>query len=112
MPEKRKYQRVKIEGQVNGKLVLASEMEILDLSLGGVHFLCTKRILTNSRCIIKLKFADNNLSLSGRAVRSVFKGTKKIDGESMPVYEVALEFENLSEFKTNALKRLIEDLRT
>lgn len=87
-------------------------IQVHNLSLGGVHFTCTKRVATNSTCTIHLKFNDQNITLSGNVVRSVFRGTKKIKNESVPLYEVAMEFRNLNAGKTEILRSIIDFLDT
>ena len=110
MAEKRRYKRVSVDGRIDGKVVLASEIDIIDISLGGIHFTCTKRILTNSKCVINLKHGNRIMAFSGNVVRSIFKGTKTSGTENMPLYEVAMEFTRLSDDRIDFLKALIDSL--
>lgn len=112
MAEKRKHERIGVDGKVDGKVILASEIKIRDLSLSGVHFTCTKRVLTNDRCTISLRHQDTTIALNGKVIRSVFKGAKKSMAGNVPVYEVAMEFRELTDNTKETLKHIIDALNT
>ena len=85
---------------------------IIDLSLGGVHFTCTKRVMINSICTINLQHKDKAIGVKGKVVRSIFVGTKKIKTARVPVYEIAMEFPDLPENKLDILKIIMESIDT
>ncbi|GBD98940.1 MAG TPA: PilZ domain-containing protein [Nitrospirae bacterium] len=110
MAEKRRHDRINNDGKLLGKVILASEMEIIDISRGGIRFKCTKRISTNSKCHINLKCGDKTIPMTGNVVRSAFRGTTEVGAENFPVYEVAMEFDNMSDEKKEFLKNIIDSL--
>jgi hypothetical protein len=69
--------------------------------------------MTNSICTINLQHKDKVIGVKGKkVVRSIFVGTKKIKTESVPVYEIAMEFPDLPENKLDILKKIVESLDT
>lgn len=110
MIEKRRHKRVKAEKAVGGKVLLSSDIELIDISLGGIHFVCSKRLTTNSVCTIALSSGSEKISLRGTIVRSIFRGVRDSQKDKHPVYEIAMEFANLSDHQINCLNRIIESL--
>jgi hypothetical protein len=104
--EKRKNVRIKICGDVKCKMILATAIDIIDLSLDGVRFISSRRVNTNSICTIKISRDDYFLNLKGQVVRSMLKKTTEEEGNVIPLYEVAMNFIKLD---AQIMKRL-EDL--
>jgi len=102
--EQRKNKREAVHGNVRGKIVLIEHLEILDLSLSGIRFNCLKKVDTNN--IHRIKIEKNNISINvkGKVVRSILK---KLQEKNIPVYEIAMNFENLSEDEKISLEKLI-----
>lgn len=102
--------RVEVNGQVSGRMVLVEYLEILDISMTGIRFNCMRRIDMN--CPHKIRIEKNNISvtLKGMIVRSSFKGLHQKDKDCMPVYEVGMHFENMSDEDTRDLEQLISIL--
>ena len=105
--EQRKNKREAIHGNVRGKIVLIEHLEILDLSLSGIRFNCLKKVDTNN--IHRIKIEKNNISinLKGKVVRSILKKLQEKNEKNIPVYEIAMNFENLSEDEKISLEKLI-----
>ncbi|MGE5893785.1 MAG: PilZ domain-containing protein [bacterium] len=112
MIEKRKYTRIKAIKAMGGKVLLSSDIELIDISLGGIHFVCSKRLTTNSVCTIALACGSEKVSFRGMIVRSIFRGVRESQKDKHPVYEIAMEFSNLSDHQLTCLKRVIESLGT
>lgn len=108
--ENRKYKRVKIHGNISGKMILTSNLDILDLSLSGIRFNSVRRVNINSICKIKIEKDDISINLKGIIVRSTFKNTTIIEGKSIPVYEVAMNFGPLKDEERRSLEYLIRRL--
>jgi hypothetical protein len=109
--EKRKNIRLKIDGNLFGKMVVRTDLDIIDISLTGIRFYCLRRINTNSTCSLTLEKNGFAVELKGFVVRSVLKRTKDVKGTKMPLYEVALQFETLDDEKKKKLDHLISLLQ-
>lgn len=107
--EHRKYKRIQVHSDINGKMIITSHIEILDLSLSGIKFFCLKRVNTNSLNKIRLTKDDISVEVRGRVVRSTLKNSI-VNGQAMPVYEVAMSFEDLTDDCKESLKLLIKKL--
>ena len=105
--ENRKFKRKDVHGNVSGRMVLIEHLEILDLSLSGIRFNCLKKVDTNS--IHRVKIQKNNVSvdIKGRVVRSILKKMQEKKEKQIPVYEVAMNFENLPDCEKRSLEELI-----
>ena len=110
MIEKRKYKRIKAIKAMGGKVLLSSDIELIDISLGGIHFVCSKRLTTNSVCTIALECDGAKVSFRGMIVRSMFRGVREAQRDKHPVYEIAMEFSNLSDHQLTCLNRIIESI--
>lgn len=106
--ERRKNKRVNVHGEVTGRVVLATDCDIRDISSSGMRFLARRRILPDSRVCLDLGRDGRNLNIYARVVRSniVSTGTKN-DGES-PLYEIAVSFEPLENKDQEVLAELID----
>ncbi len=107
--EKRRFQRFNVNGRLRGEVVLSSDVELQDISLGGVKFMTTKRMNPNSKCTFTLNFKGKRIAINATVVRSMLKGTKKVDNDYLPIYEVALEFTNIEDIKDD-LETIIQEL--
>ena len=107
--EKRKYARKKIEGEVNGKMILIDQLHIMDLSLNGVRFQCGRRVDMNGILRLKIEKGGNSLNIRGQVVRSALS-IKKKGGECLPVYEIAMAFKSLSKDMKKSLEEFISQI--
>ncbi len=94
-----------------GNIVLKADIEVIDMCLDGVRFLITKRLNTNSRCLVSLNVDKTRVSLEGIVVRSSLKEGRQLDRDFQPVYEVAVRFNPLSEKRKTSLQKIIDHLR-
>jgi hypothetical protein len=102
--EKRQCERKVIEGQVAGKMILVDYLNILDLSIKGIRFQCSRRVHMNGIHRIRIESGGISLGIRGKVVRS----TLCLQGrEGVPVYEVAMTFANLTPEEGKSLKQLI-----
>lgn len=102
--------RVEVSGQISGRMILVESLEILDISMTGMRFKCLRRMDMNSPHRIKIKKDDVLVNLKGIIVRAAFKGLQQIEEKSLPVYEVAMHFENMSDTEQEGLEKLISIL--
>ncbi len=106
--EKRRYKRVNLHGEVEGHVILASGIQIKDLSIGGMLFESTRRFNPGSRCNLIIEHSGRRINLHGRVVRAVLQRTRKERGDVIPVYGIAVEFEPMTESTRAQLQDLIE----
>ncbi len=102
--------RVEVNGQICGKMILVESLEILDISSTGIRFQCMRRVDMNSPHRIKIEKNDISVTLKGMIVRASFKGLQQLEGKSLPVYEVAMHFDHLTDLDKQCLEKLISIL--
>lgn len=102
--------RVEVNGQIFGKMILVENLDILDISATGIRFQCMRRVDMNSPHRIKIEKNGITVNLRGTIVRASFKGLQQADGKSLPVYEVAMQFDHLSDVEKKCLEKLISIL--
>lgn len=91
--ERRQSARVPVRGDVTAGVILIEHLDILDLSLGGVRFCCTRRLNPGQSVDLSLRRGAARVNLRGNVVRSSFVGAVRIDGRDHTSYEVAVAFE-------------------
>lgn len=104
--EKRKYERKIVKGEVDGKMFLVNHLNILDLSMNGIHFKCIRRVDMNSIYRIRIEKNDVSLDITGQGVRSILCIEQR-GGNSVPVYEVSMTFKDVSQEGKKSLEKLI-----
>ena len=103
-PNKRRHPRLVVEG-VHGKMVFASQVEILNLSLGGVALTADRRLNIGGEYTLKLALAGETLDIKGIVVWSALSGLRKSgEGEGVPEYSAGLRFNDIF---TERLLRLL-----
>ena len=108
--EKRKSERFQVHGDINGRVVLASDVDIQDLSTNGVRFLCSQRVLPRSRIELVIGKGELKINLGGVVVRSTLRGGMSSHPESGPAYEVAATFDSLGDDHRPVLEKLVLQL--
>ncbi|SPQ01656.1 hypothetical protein NBG4_640010 [Candidatus Sulfobium mesophilum] len=112
MKEHRRYKRfvVDILG-VNGKMMFASEVEIRDISVGGISLRVDRRLNMGAEYTVKISNSgDEVISVKGSVVWSKLSGTKKGEkDEVIPLYVAGMKFINVSDNKMKDLISFIRD---
>ncbi|MDP2156663.1 MAG: PilZ domain-containing protein [Nitrospirota bacterium] len=99
--------RVEVNGQMSGKMILVESLEILDISMTGIRFNCMRRVDMNSPHRIKIEKNDISVNLRGTIVRASFKGLHQTEEKSLPVYDVAMHFDHVTDDDKKCLEKLI-----
>jgi c-di-GMP-binding flagellar brake protein YcgR len=89
--DKRRHPRFTVEG-VHGTVVFASEVELLNLSLGGVAIRADKRLNIGAEYTLKLEVGDSPVAVRGVVVWSVLSGTRASGAEAPSQYSAGLKF--------------------
>ena len=94
MQDNRRHKRFKLDiREVNGKLILAQRVEILDISLGGVALKTDRKLNVGQEYLINLVYKEKNVSLRGIIVRcELSKIEERSDGEGTSIYSAGVMF--------------------
>ena len=94
-PNKRRHARFLVEG-VQGRMVFASQVEILNLSLGGVAIKADRRLNIGGDYTLKLELAGEAVDIKGVVVWSVMSGMHKAgEADTVPEYSAGLRFKDV-----------------
>ena len=92
--ERRKSSRTRLDGEVECGIVSLDSAELHDISHSGVRFKSLKRLNPNSKQKIVIHFDSTILNVRSTIVRSMIFTSRMVEGKALPVYEVALSFED------------------
>jgi len=97
MKERRRYTRFLIEGmEVQCRMFFATEVNILNMSLGGVALSLNKRLNMGEKYTLKIDSEGKTISLEGVVVWERMTGvTKEVKGKKFPIYEVGIKFDEV-----------------
>lgn len=109
MDNKRKYNRLKLNNlEVHGKMVMASEVEVIDISISGISLKTDRRLNIGSAYTIKLE-GKNTISLKGTVVWCSLIETRKVsEGEMINIYSAGVQFKDMTTERISELQCLIE----
>ena len=109
MDENRRYKRFSVDiMEINGKMVLATYVKILDISIGGISFKANRRLNIASEYTIKMESKGRELTVKGFIVRSLLsESIKDAHGNVVPVYIAGMKFSDTSETKMEEIKAFI-----
>lgn len=111
MQERRRYKRFKIEGLgIDGKMLFAKNVKILDMSVGGMLVETDKRLNPGSEHILKLRHKDNVIPIKSVVAWCLLgKSEKNPKGEVIPIYHAGMEFIEVTDETRKKIVRFIED---
>lgn len=109
MEERRHYQRFLVEG-VEGTLMFATDVDIINISINGVALKADRRLEIGREYTLKLEFQDKVISLNGLVVWSVLSELGKgHHEEKVPIYKAGMRFTNVISEKMAGLLDFIEE---
>ncbi len=107
----RLFERFKTGNRYNAKLILADDVRIKDISLGGILLETTKHLIMNTKYRIQISSINNEtITPSGLVVWASLKNSIKRNHCAVPVYHVAFKFDKLNDTDKDYLERLISEL--
>lgn len=111
MQEKRRHKRYGVnELDISGKMMFATEVKILDISIGGVSLKADRRLNIGSEYTLKLEDKDRVTTVRGVVVWSSISGTREgPKGDMIPVYTAGMKFTNILNERITELINFIED---
>jgi hypothetical protein len=109
MEERRRHKRFSMDiMEINGKMVLASYIKILDISIGGVSFKANRRLNMGTEYSLKMENKGVELTVKGTIVRSTLsESIKDQRGNFVPVYAAGMQFTDVSEEKIKEIEAFI-----
>jgi hypothetical protein len=95
--ERRGFKRYPVEGmQIGCKMLYSSEARLANVSVGGALIHVTKRLHIGQEYVLTLGGGDSAITLKATVTRERLAGFEKNEKEeSVPRYEVGLQFENV-----------------
>ncbi len=110
MQSKRRHKRFTLNVlDVNGKMMFATEVKVIDISIGGISLKANRRLNIGSEYALKLDGKDRAIALKGAVVWSSLSAAKNgPDGEVVPIYAAGLKFTNMSTKRITELLNFIE----
>jgi c-di-GMP-binding flagellar brake protein YcgR len=97
MQDKRRHKRFKLDlMEINGKMLLAQKVEIIDISCGGVALRTDRRLSAGREYVIKLGYKKKSIDVKGIVVRCELSNIEeRSDGESVSIYSAGVMFKDM-----------------
>ena len=113
MENTRRHKRFRLDFlEVNGQMTFASEVTLLDISMGGISLKADRRLNIGGKYVIKLDDKKKVIALKGEVAWSALSGNKMTpDGEIIPLYTAGMKFIDLSQEKAAELLNFVEHHR-
>src|SRR4030042_6291827 len=111
MQNRRQHKRYQVDViEINGKIVLAKYVKILDICIGGVCLETEKRLNMGSEYTLKMGGRGKVLTVRGTVVWVLLReSTVDSHGDVIPVYEAGMKFVDVSNEKRNEIVNFIGD---
>ncbi len=108
--DKRRHKRFSLEVmEINGKMILAQKVEIMDISFGGMALKTDRRLIVGKEYVITLGDGENRIHLEGIIVRSeLIKIEERCNGEKVPIYTAGMMFKDVPQTKITDFLSSIE----
>lgn len=101
MHNRRRYERYKVDIiQIDGRIILARHMKVLNMSLGGISLLIDQKIDTDTELTLNIEGKADSLTVEGTVVWSFLTEYKNnTKGSVLPFYKVGIRFADPSDEK-------------
>jgi hypothetical protein len=95
MREKRWHKRFRLDLiEINGRLNLADNVEIIDISFGGVALKVDRRLNLGKGCLLKLEDKGNSIDVKGIVVRCKLSGfEERYNRDRVSIYTAGMRFQ-------------------
>jgi len=95
MLEKRRHKRFRLDLiEINGKLNVADNAEIIDISFGGVALKVDRRLNIGKECLFKLEDKRNSIDVKGIVVRCKLSGLEeRYNRDKVSIYTAGMRFQ-------------------
>jgi hypothetical protein len=97
MHDNRRHKRFQSDSmELNGKMIMAQKVEIIDISLGGVALKTDKRLNVGREYLIKLGIKGESIDMKGTIIRCELSNIEEgSDGESVSIYSAGIMFKDI-----------------
>lgn len=111
MQNTRKHRRYKVDVmEINGGIVLAKSVKILDISIGGVCLQTEKNLYVGGEYTLKIEGKGKVLTVRGTIAWALLVGSSADShGDIIPLYKAGMKFIDVSDEKMNEIVNFIED---
>ena len=98
MQDKRRHKRFRLDVmEINGKMILAEKVEIVDISLGGIALRTDRRLNVGKEYLIKLGERGKHIDVKGVIVRCELSTIEeRRDGTRVPLYTAGMMFKDVA----------------
>jgi c-di-GMP-binding flagellar brake protein YcgR len=96
--DKRRHKRFRLDlMEINGKMILADKVEIIDISLGGVALKTDRRLNVGKEYLIKLGDREKSIDVKGIIVRCELSTIEeRSNGARVSIYTAGMMFKDVS----------------
>ena len=110
MLEQRHCPRFSIESMdINGRIMLANKVEILNMSVGGLLLKTDKRLNVGTIYVLRLESKGKLLTIPCKVVRAELSESYKDSiGQSIPIYSAGMQFTNISNDQINSVNDFLK----
>lgn len=111
--EYRKFRRFATDMiRINGKMLLANSVDIIDISLGGISLKIDRNLNMGREYMLRIEAKDRFISVKGIVIWSILSGSRKTAaGEIAPLYSIGMRFNDLASEKIKALVSFIDSYK-
>jgi len=108
--DKRRHKRFRLDVvEINGKMILAQKVEIIDISQGGIALKTDRRLNVGKEYLITLGDKRSHIDVKGIVVRCELSNIeKRSNGEQIPMYAAGMMFKDVPLDKITDLLNSVE----
>jgi len=109
MWDKRQYKRFTVDVMdMHGKMVLADDVKILDISLSGISLKADRRLNIGCNHMLNIEDKGNILTVKGKVIWSLLSENKDgKHGEIVPIYTAGMKFADITKKKKMEIAEFI-----
>jgi c-di-GMP-binding flagellar brake protein YcgR len=113
LENKRRYKRYILDiTDVRSDMIFATDVTILDISLGGISLKADKRLNMGSEYIVRIRTRDDMIRLRGEVIWALLSEHRETpNGDVIPIYKAGLKFTRLSDEKSSEIVKFIENYK-
>ena len=110
MEDKRQHKRFRLDVvEINGKMILAQKVEIVDISQGGIALKTDRRLNVGKEYVITLGEKSSPINVKGIIVRcELSQIEERSNGQQFPIYTAGMMFKDVPLNKITDLLNSIE----
>jgi Tfp pilus assembly protein PilZ len=111
MGDKRRYKRFTVEVMdISGKMALANDVKVLDISIGGVSIRADRRLNIGTDYVLRLENKGVSLKLRGTVVWASLSGSAPDkSGNVIPIYTAGMQIMDNSYETMQGIARFIDE---